>query len=160
MNYRSVVVYGHVRSILLAPVPNLISLLCIFLMIRYRCYSLQSIQQARLIPDSEHERKIAALTAVTNHPFRATSGDRWADARPPSEADVKSTRVVAVPIELASAKVRAGGPKDEKKDVENEDVIGKYWTGVVKRKEGWEAVEAGPYNRIAEPPRYIKNLVE
>ena len=115
--------------------------------------------QARLIPDSEHERKIAALTAVTNHPFRATSGDRWTDARPPSEADVKSTRVVAVPIELASAKVRAGGPKDEKKDVENEDVIGKYWTGVVRRKEGWAAIEPGSYNRITEPPHYITKLL-
>ncbi|KAI0094881.1 hypothetical protein BDY19DRAFT_48794 [Irpex rosettiformis] len=115
---------------------------------------------ARLIPDSEHERKIDALTAITNHPFRATSGDRWTDARPPSEADVKSTRVVSVPIEMASAKVRAGGPKDEKKDVENEDVIGRYWTGVIKSKQGWEAIQPGPYNRVAEPPQYVANLLK
>lgn len=116
--------------------------------------------QAHLIPDSDRERKIAALTAVTNHPFRAASGDRWADARPPSEADYKSTRVVAVNIEMASAKVRAGPPKDEKKDIENEDVAGKYWTGVVATKQGWEKVEAGPYNRVAEPPLYVQRLLE
>jgi len=115
---------------------------------------------AHLISDSERERKAAALTAVTNHPFRAVGGDRWDDARPPSDTDSRSTRVVAVQIEMASAKVRQGSPKDEKKDVEDESVVGKYWSGVVTRKQGYEKVEPAPYNRVQEPPAYVKELLK
>ena len=60
---------------------------------------------------------------------------------------------------MASAKVRSGPPKDEKKDIESEEVIGKYWTGVVATKKGFEAVSAAPYNKVAEPPQYVKDLL-
>jgi uncharacterized protein len=61
---------------------------------------------------------------------------------------------------MASAKVRAGPPKDEKKDIENEDVVGKYWTGVLTTKHGFADAIPGPYNRVAEPPEYIKQLLQ
>jgi len=42
---------------------------------------------------------------------------RTADARAPTEQELKSTGVVAIPLETASAKVRVGGPKDPIDDV-------------------------------------------
>ncbi|KAI0692756.1 hypothetical protein BC835DRAFT_1355918 [Cytidiella melzeri] len=147
---RACITVTHIDGLVLALTPFHNSM-------NYR--SVVAFGHARLIPDSDSERKIAALTAVTNQPFRAASGDRWTDARPPSEVDYKSTRVVAVPIEMASAKVRAGPPKDEKKDTENEEVVGRYWTGVITTKHGFDKADPGPYNRAVEPPQYIKQLL-
>jgi hypothetical protein len=42
---------------------------------------------------------------------------RSADARPPTAAELRATRVVRVPLDEASAKVRTGGPKDDEEDV-------------------------------------------
>ncbi|KAI0348076.1 hypothetical protein BDW22DRAFT_1350223 [Trametopsis cervina] len=115
---------------------------------------------AHLIPDSDPSRKLAALTAITNHPLHTVSGDRWTDARAPSTTDLRSTLVISVPIEMASAKVRAGPPKDEKKDTEDESVVGRYWTGVVTTRQGFEALVPGPYNRVREPPEYLQRLLK
>src|SRR5579863_4143997 len=54
------------------------------------------------------DEKQRALAIVLEHlvPGRA------ADARPPTSAELRATRVVRVPLAEASAKVRAGGPVD------------------------------------------------
>jgi|SRR5579875_2937935 len=51
---------------------------------------------------------------------------RWADARTPTARELRATRVIAVPIEAASAKVRAGPPIDDP-----EDMALPVWAGVV-----------------------------
>jgi nitroimidazol reductase NimA-like FMN-containing flavoprotein (pyridoxamine 5'-phosphate oxidase superfamily) len=70
----------------------------------------------------EREEKLAALEAVSEHVVRG----RWADARGPSEKELAGTRVLAVAIEEASAKVRSGPPGDFEADVPLP-----IWAGVI-----------------------------
>ena len=70
----------------------------------------------------ERAEKLAALEAVSEHVVRG----RWADARVPSEKELAGTRVLAVAIEEASAKVRTGPPGDFEADVPLP-----IWAGVI-----------------------------
>ncbi|HLI25304.1 MAG TPA: pyridoxamine 5'-phosphate oxidase family protein [Acidimicrobiales bacterium] len=60
----------------------------------------------------DRQEKLAAVTAVVDHIVPGRS----ADARPPTDEELRSTRVVHVPLDEASAKVRSGGPKDDPPD--------------------------------------------
>ena len=66
------------------------------------------------------EEKRAALAAVVEHIVPG----RGADARPPTVEELRATRVVRVPLDEASAKVRTGGPKDD-----DEDLALPVWAG-------------------------------
>ncbi|KAK7448461.1 hypothetical protein VKT23_013723 [Stygiomarasmius scandens] len=109
---------------------------------------------SRLVSDSTE--KLKALKLITNKPFNG--GDRWGDCRTPSQVDVQSTRVIAFQIEMASAKVRQGGPKDEKKDVEDPEVGGKYWSGHLIKGDQFKAAVPSTYCKV-EMPDYIKRMV-
>lgn len=61
----------------------------------------------------DDEEKRLALTAFVDHVVPG----RNADTRPPSDSELRATRVVKVEIMEASAKVRTGGPKDEPEDL-------------------------------------------
>jgi nitroimidazol reductase NimA-like FMN-containing flavoprotein (pyridoxamine 5'-phosphate oxidase superfamily) len=56
--------------------------------------------------------KLAALEHLTEHWFPG----RWAQLRPATRRELGATRVMAMPIDAASAKVRRGGPEDPAKD--------------------------------------------
>ena len=71
--------------------------------------------------ESDRE-KLQAFEALTEHVARG----RWNDARKPSRKEIDGTTVIAVEIESASAKVRAGAPTDEE-----EDYALPIWAGVV-----------------------------
>lgn len=71
--------------------------------------------------ESESE-KLQALEAFAEHIARG----RWADARRPTKKELKATSVVAVPIELAAAKIRTGPPLDD-----DEDYSLPIWAGVL-----------------------------
>ncbi|HBE66860.1 MAG TPA: pyridoxamine 5'-phosphate oxidase family protein [Planctomycetaceae bacterium] len=64
----------------------------------------------------------AAFKAISDKTMRG----RWEDARKPSAKEKKSTTVVAVNIESASAKVRSGDPVDDP-----EDQSLPVWSGVI-----------------------------
>jgi uncharacterized protein len=51
---------------------------------------------------------------------------RWDEVRPPSRQELKGTRVLALPLTEASAKLRAGGPVDDEDDHALD-----VWAGVV-----------------------------
>lgn len=67
--------------------------------------------------------KRAALDAVVEHIVPG----RTRDARGPTSQELRSTRVVRVPIDEAAAKVRTGGPNDDDEDVAR----GGVWAGVL-----------------------------
>ncbi|HUP48553.1 MAG TPA: pyridoxamine 5'-phosphate oxidase family protein [Thermoanaerobaculia bacterium] len=71
---------------------------------------------------TDRQEKLRALEALVEHvvPGRA------ADARPPTEEELRATLVLALPITEASAKVRSGGPVDEE-----EDYALPIWAGVL-----------------------------
>jgi nitroimidazol reductase NimA-like FMN-containing flavoprotein (pyridoxamine 5'-phosphate oxidase superfamily) len=58
------------------------------------------------------EEKRTALAAIVEHIVPG----RGADARPPTDAELRATRVVSMSISEASAKVRVGGPNDDPED--------------------------------------------
>jgi nitroimidazol reductase NimA-like FMN-containing flavoprotein (pyridoxamine 5'-phosphate oxidase superfamily) len=84
------------------------------------------------------EAKLVALSAVIDHAMRGRSGE----ARPPNDKELNATRVIALPIEEASAKQRAGGPLP----ADPEDAASPSWAGVIPIR--WAAGTP-----IAETPR-------
>ncbi|MGH7782895.1 MAG: pyridoxamine 5'-phosphate oxidase family protein [Candidatus Binatia bacterium] len=71
---------------------------------------------------TDNGEKSRALEAFTEHVVPG----RWANVRWPSEAELKATSVLKLPIEEASAKVRTGGPVDDE-----EDYAMDVWAGVL-----------------------------
>jgi nitroimidazol reductase NimA-like FMN-containing flavoprotein (pyridoxamine 5'-phosphate oxidase superfamily) len=63
-------------------------------------------------PVEDREAKLAALEALIEriHP------GRWQEARQPTDAELRQTLVVALPLDEASAKVRSGPPIDDDDD--------------------------------------------
>lgn len=74
---------------------------------------------------SDESEKMNALEAISENVIRG----RWEDARLPTKKEMDVTTVIAVGIEEASAKIREGGPKDDKRDYELP-----IWAGVVPMK--------------------------
>jgi len=68
------------------------------------------------------EERLRALEAFTE---RLLPG-RWDEVRPPSRQELNGTRVLALPIDEASAKVRTGPPVDDDEDYEID-----VWAGVI-----------------------------
>lgn len=76
--------------------------------------------QAALV--SEAGEKLEALRALSDHMIPG----RWEDARQPTDAELKMTTVLRLPLTEASAKVRVGPPLDD-----DEDYSLNVWAGVV-----------------------------
>jgi uncharacterized protein len=91
----------------------------------------------------EPDDKRRALEAIVEHvaPGRAPS------VRPPSEKELRATRVVAIPLDEASAKVRTGPPKDD-----DEDYALPVWAGELPLRLEPLAPVADPQLGPAIPP--------
>jgi nitroimidazol reductase NimA-like FMN-containing flavoprotein (pyridoxamine 5'-phosphate oxidase superfamily) len=76
--------------------------------------------KARLVTDPDE--KVTALRSFTNHVVPG----RWDEVRQPTAQELKSTTVLALPLEEVSAKVRTGTPIDDE-----EDYALPIWAGVV-----------------------------
>jgi len=76
--------------------------------------------KGRIVEDEDEKMK--ALAVVTEHVMPG----RWTNARQPNPMEMKATTVVAVDIDLASAKVRVGPPGDD-----DEDYVLPVWAGVI-----------------------------
>lgn len=92
--------------------------------------------RARMVEGPE-ERE-AALEVFTE---RLVPG-RWGEVRPPSRQELKGTRVLALSLDEASAKVRTGGPVDDK-----EDYASDAWAGTVPLRLQPGAIEPDPLLR-------------
>jgi hypothetical protein len=77
--------------------------------INYRSVVIYGIGQE--VTDADEKRR--ALALIVEHLVPG----RNADARPPTPAEVRATRLVWVPLREASAKVRTGGPIDDEEDL-------------------------------------------
>jgi len=97
----------------------------------------------------EREEKLAALLALSEHIVRG----RWADVREPTEAELRQTTVLTLPLVEASAKVRTGPPLDDE-----EDYALPIWAGVLPlRLETGEPVKDPRLPERIEVPSYILN---
>jgi len=98
--------------------------------------------------DTDVEKR-AALDAIVNH---ALPG-RAHECRPASEAELRVTRVVALPLAEASVKIRAAGPVDD-----DDDLPLPHWAGVLPLVEATLAPEpdaAHPLGTPTPPPSVV-----
>jgi hypothetical protein len=108
--------------------------------------SVVMLGRATLVSDSAE--KIKALEAFTEHIVRG----RWNDVRMPTEAELKATAVLALPLAEVSAKIRKGPPKDDAEDYELP-----IWAGVVPLTIVPAAPISDPRLKAGlEPPAYAK----
>jgi nitroimidazol reductase NimA-like FMN-containing flavoprotein (pyridoxamine 5'-phosphate oxidase superfamily) len=97
----------------------------------------------------DDQEKLAALEAVTEHLIPG----RWKEARLPNRKELNATRVVAIKIEEASAKVRIGPPVDEQ-----EDYVLPVWAGVLPLQEtSFPAIRDELQSQHVPLPDYIAN---
>ena len=61
---------------------------------------------------TERDEKMTALKAIVDHVMVG----RWEDVRQPSDQELKATRVIRVPLDEVSAKIRTGPPVDDDED--------------------------------------------
>jgi hypothetical protein len=113
--------------------------------------------RAHLIPQNDPAHlpeKLYALELITN----SVVPNRWATTRiPPTGAELQSTAVLKVKIESGSAKIRTGGPKDgDTRDLEDQELLGKVWTGVVPVWTTLGEPVAGGYNRVERIPEEVE----
>ena len=73
------------------------------------------------------DEHLEALRIITDHVVAT-----WDDGRPPSPSELRRTLVIALPLDEASAKVRAGDPIDEPDDLD-----GPHWAGTVALGREW-----------------------
>ncbi|KAM7197344.1 hypothetical protein V8F20_006698 [Naviculisporaceae sp. PSN 640] len=79
------------------------------------------------IVTSEAE-KLWALELITENIIKG----RWNGSRvPPTKPEMTSTSILKVEIQSASAKVREGGPSEDRKDLKDTELRERTWTGVV-----------------------------
>jgi nitroimidazol reductase NimA-like FMN-containing flavoprotein (pyridoxamine 5'-phosphate oxidase superfamily) len=71
---------------------------------------------------AEPEERTVAFAAITDHVLPG----RWEEARRPNEKEDKGTKLLALDIDEASAKVRTGPPGDDA-----EDMSSGIWAGVI-----------------------------
>jgi len=91
--------------------------------------------------------KLAALQAIVEHIVPG----RWQDVRAPNENELKATSILAIPIEEASAKLRAGQPVDDERDCSLP-----AWAGILPLATEAGAPEPDPRLRAdMEPPAYV-----
>lgn len=97
-----------------------------------------------------------ALKLITN----SSIPKRWENSRaPPTNAEITSTGILKVRIETASAKVRTGGPSDDRADLQDQEVTSKTWVGVVPAYQMLgEPIEAD-YNEVKQVPEYLSDWV-
>jgi hypothetical protein len=115
---------SHLDGLVLALTPNSHS---------YNYRSAVLFGHAQLVTDPAE--KLYAMELITN----SVVPRRWANSRvPPNAAEMQSTSVLRVRIATGSAKIRTGGPHDERGDLEDEGLLDRVWTGVVPEYlEGW-----------------------
>jgi len=95
------------------------------------------------------EEKLRALEAFTEQVVRG----RWKDARHPTDAELKATWVLALPLVEVSAKIRTGPPKDDE-----EDYSLPIWAGVVPlRLVAGAPVADARLEQDLGPPGYARN---
>ena len=92
---------------------------------------------ARLVDDADEKSR--ALDAIVEHVLPGRS----AEIRRPTDKELAATKVIALPIDLASAKVRTGDPEDDPADLS-----GDAWAGVI------------PMRVVADDPVPAANLAD
>ena len=105
----------------------------------------------RFHPVEDPAERLAAFEAFTE---KLVPG-RWAEARTPNRKELSATVILALPIEEASVKARAGGPDDDDTPDAELDV----WAGQLPLETAFGAPEPSPGLRAGIPvPASVSRL--
>ncbi|KAI9719853.1 MAG: hypothetical protein M1828_006074 [Chrysothrix sp. TS-e1954] len=115
-----------------------------------------AVVQGHAVSCDDQDEKLWAMELITN----GVIPDRWENSRVPDKADMQSTRILKVKIDTASGKVRTGPPGDDRKDMNNEDVLNSVWTGVVPVYETYGEPRESSYNRVQTIPSHVGDYVK
>lgn len=105
-------------------------------------------------PVTDEDEKNWAMHRITD----GLVPNRWNNSRvPPTKSELRTTSVLRITIASASAKVNSGPTGDDRKDLQNDDVTSRVWTGVLPV---WEQI--GPpaeskTNKVAPLPEYLSS---
>ena len=91
---------------------------------------------------TDEEEKEAGLKILSDHIIQ----DRWEEVRQPIPKEMKATVVLKIPLQEASAKIRTGGPVDDKAD---EPLP--IWAGVIQMDTTYSLPEAYRKQKQAIP---------
>ncbi|CZS96053.1 hypothetical protein WAI453_009724 [Rhynchosporium graminicola] len=107
-------------------------------------------------PVEDAEEKLWAMKKITN----GVVDERWENSRiPPTKTEMTSTQILRVRIVDASAKVRSGGPSDDRADMKNDDIRAKTWIGVVPTWTMYGTPIESPENRVQKIPEHITKYI-
>ncbi|MEQ9288382.1 MAG: pyridoxamine 5'-phosphate oxidase family protein [Cyclobacteriaceae bacterium] len=101
---------------------------------------------------TDREEKNEALFCITENILKG----RWKEARRPSEKELDITGLLEIEIESASAKVRSGGPVDDKEDYDldvwaGELPINSYYSmPVVDAQSKWEVELSDSVQQVSQ----------
>ncbi|CAO2653137.1 Nn.00g025480.m01.CDS01 [Neocucurbitaria sp. VM-36] len=102
---------------------------------------------------SDKDEALYAMQKITDNLLP----QRWDKSRtPPTQAELISTSILRVKISSASAKIRVGGPGEDRADLKNKDLVAKTWTGVVPYWGTWGEPMPGRENGCREVEEYIE----
>lgn len=136
---------SHIDGLVLALTPNHHS---------YNFRSATLFGHATLV--TSPEEKLYAMELITNRIVPS----RWSNSRiPPTPAEMQSTSILRVKIQAGSAKLRSGGPHDDRHDLEDGELLERVWTGVVPAYTVLGEPVASEYNRVKEVPGYLRDFV-
>ena len=100
----------------------------------------------------DEAEKLFAMKLITN----GMVADRWDNARvPPTKTELQTTQILKIKVKSASAKIRAGGPNDDRKDLNNDDVTRRVWTGVIPIWQWVGVPQSGEKNKAGNIPDYL-----
>lgn len=103
---------------------------------------------AKLVAD---DKKMHALKVISDQLIP----ERWEESRLPNSKELKGTSVLEITIDQASAKIRTGGPKDDKEDYELD-----IWAGVVPMRSSYQTIIPDPELKNGiEIPKSVINLI-
>jgi len=103
----------------------------------------------RAMPVEGRDEKLAALAAFSEQVMPG----RWKDLRETTDAELKGTLVLSLPLTEVSAKVRSGPPKDDEADYALP-----LWAGVVPLKlTASKPIDDPRLPKGIEPPGYARN---
>jgi hypothetical protein len=103
----------------------------------------------RAMPVEGRDEKLAALAAFSEQVMPG----RWKDLRETTDAELKGTLVLSLPLKEVSAKVRTGPPKDDEADYALP-----LWAGVVPLKlTSGTPIDDPLLPKEIEPPGYARN---
>ncbi|KAL8735047.1 MAG: hypothetical protein Q9181_002969 [Wetmoreana brouardii] len=105
---------------------------------------------------TDEPERLHALELITNHLVPS----RWENTRYPNATELKSTGILRVEIDSASAKIRAGTTGEDRNDLKNEEMRKRVWAGVVPAYMQWGNPQPAPTNISGEVPKYITEWVK